>query len=127
MCVCPDDVSISGYKDAAPQQSAAVESASEAIGPEQDGGVSPDTVSATSQSIDEPTKDMVTHTHGPDRVIHTRSSFQVPFRRNFSVYKYDDDDDGSSDDDELVLMMAYVNDEDGDDDGVYSANDDDGG
>ncbi|XP_046873635.1 UHRF1-binding protein 1-like isoform X1 [Hypomesus transpacificus] len=54
-----DDVSISGYKDAAPQQSAAVESASEAIGPEQDGGVSPDTVSATSQSIDEPTKDMV--------------------------------------------------------------------
>ncbi|XP_062338595.1 UHRF1-binding protein 1-like [Osmerus eperlanus] len=54
-----DDVSISGYKDAVPQQSATAESANEAIGPEQDGGVSPDTVSATSQSIDETTKDMV--------------------------------------------------------------------
>ncbi|XP_071357985.1 bridge-like lipid transfer protein family member 3B isoform X1 [Trachinotus anak] len=54
-----DDVSISGFKDAISEQSA-TESATEAvIGQEQEGGVSPDTVSATSQSIDEPTKDMV--------------------------------------------------------------------
>ncbi|XP_041636558.1 UHRF1-binding protein 1-like isoform X2 [Cheilinus undulatus] len=54
-----DDVSISGFKDAISEQSA-TESATEAvIGPEQEGGVSPDTVSATSQSIDDPTKDIV--------------------------------------------------------------------
>lgn len=54
-----DDVSISGFKDAISEQSAA-ESASEiAIGQEQEGGVSPDTVSATSQSTDDPTKDTV--------------------------------------------------------------------
>ncbi|XP_056132492.1 UHRF1-binding protein 1-like [Lampris incognitus] len=54
-----DDVSISGFKDVASEQSA-TESANEALTSlEQEGGVSPDTVSATSQSIDEPTKDMV--------------------------------------------------------------------
>uniref|UniRef100_UPI0037E95AEB bridge-like lipid transfer protein family member 3B isoform X2 n=1 Tax=Semicossyphus pulcher TaxID=241346 RepID=UPI0037E95AEB len=54
-----DDVSMSGFKDAISEQSA-TESATEAvIGPEQEGGVSPDTVSATSQSIDDPTKDIV--------------------------------------------------------------------
>uniref|UniRef100_A0A3Q3LVR7 Bridge-like lipid transfer protein family member 3B n=1 Tax=Mastacembelus armatus TaxID=205130 RepID=A0A3Q3LVR7_9TELE len=54
-----DDVSISGFKDSISEQSAA-ESATEAvIGQEQEGGVSPDTVSATSQSIDETTKDIV--------------------------------------------------------------------
>lgn len=54
-----DDVSISGFKDAINEQSAA-ESASEvAIGQEQDGGVSPDTVSAASQSTDDPAKDTV--------------------------------------------------------------------
>ncbi|KAM4615265.1 bridge-like lipid transfer protein family member 3B isoform 1-T1 [Polymixia lowei] len=54
-----DDVSISGFKDTVSEQSA-TESANEAvIGPEQEGGMSPDTVSATSQSIDEPTKDIV--------------------------------------------------------------------
>ncbi|XP_076014978.1 bridge-like lipid transfer protein family member 3B isoform X1 [Genypterus blacodes] len=54
-----DDVSISGYKDAVSEQST-TESAAEAVtGQEQEGGVSPDTVSATSQSIDEPTKDLV--------------------------------------------------------------------
>ncbi|XP_068573464.1 bridge-like lipid transfer protein family member 3B isoform X1 [Cebidichthys violaceus] len=54
-----DDVSISGFKDAVGEQSA-TESATEAvIGQEQEGGVSPDTVSATSQSIDDPTKDIV--------------------------------------------------------------------
>ncbi|XP_070709684.1 bridge-like lipid transfer protein family member 3B [Pempheris klunzingeri] len=54
-----DDVSISGFKDAVSEQSA-TESATEAvIGQEQEGGVSPDTVSATSQSIDDPTKDLV--------------------------------------------------------------------
>lgn len=59
-----DDVSISGFKDAISEQSAtesATENATEAaaIGQEQEGGVSPDTVSATSQSIDDPTKDIV--------------------------------------------------------------------
>ncbi|XP_078137603.1 bridge-like lipid transfer protein family member 3B isoform X3 [Sander vitreus] len=54
-----DDVSMSGFKDAISEQSA-TESATEAvIGQEQEGGVSPDTVSATSQSIDDPTKDIV--------------------------------------------------------------------
>ncbi|KAM6896404.1 bridge-like lipid transfer protein family member 3B isoform 2-T2 [Lycodopsis pacificus] len=54
-----DDVSMSGFKDAVSEQSA-TESATEAvIGQEQEGGVSPDTVSATSQSIDDPTKDTV--------------------------------------------------------------------
>ncbi|CAL8242074.1 unnamed protein product [Merluccius merluccius] len=53
-----DDVSMSGFKDTVSEQST-TESANEAaIGPEE-GGVSPDTVSATSQSIDEPTKDIV--------------------------------------------------------------------
>lgn len=54
-----DDVSISGFKDAISEQSA-TESAAEAVtGQEQEGGVSPDTVSATSQSTDDPTKDIV--------------------------------------------------------------------
>ncbi|KAJ8381641.1 hypothetical protein SKAU_G00024190 [Synaphobranchus kaupii] len=53
-----DDLSISGFKDVQCDQSG-VESASEALGQNIDGGVSPDTVSATSQSIDEPTKDLV--------------------------------------------------------------------
>ncbi|KAG8005585.1 UHRF1-binding protein 1-like, partial [Nibea albiflora] len=53
------DVSISGFKDSISEQSA-TESAAEAVtGPEQEGGVSPDTVSATSQSTDDPTKDVV--------------------------------------------------------------------
>lgn len=56
-----DDVSISGFKDAISEQSA-TESATEAvIGQEQEGGVSPDSVSATSQSTDDPTKDIVIH------------------------------------------------------------------
>lgn len=56
---CADDVSISGFKDAISEQSA-TESAAEAVtSQEQEGGISPDTVSATSQSIDEPTKDIV--------------------------------------------------------------------
>ncbi|CDQ91756.1 unnamed protein product [Oncorhynchus mykiss] len=50
-----DDVSISGFKDVVREQSA-TEIAKEAAA---DGAGSPDTVSATSQSIDEPTKDMV--------------------------------------------------------------------
>ncbi|KAG5267574.1 hypothetical protein AALO_G00223240 [Alosa alosa] len=53
-----DDVSMSGFKDALSEHSTA-ESASEAMVPAADGGVSPDAVSATSQSIDEPTKDLV--------------------------------------------------------------------
>ena len=62
-----DDVSISGFKDVVREQSA-TEIAKEAAAVaamgtgEQDGAGSPDTVSATSQSIDEPTKDMVIHT-----------------------------------------------------------------
>lgn len=54
-----DDVSISGFKDAVSEQSATESAAEAVIGQEQEGGVSPDTVSATSQSIDEPTKDLV--------------------------------------------------------------------
>nr|XP_046185089.1 UHRF1-binding protein 1-like isoform X3 [Oncorhynchus gorbuscha] len=59
-----DDVSISGFKDVVREQSA-TEIAKEAAAVaamgtgEQDCAGSPDTVSATSQSIDEPTKDMV--------------------------------------------------------------------
>lgn len=53
-----DDISMSGFKDMQSDQSGA-ESASEALGQNIDGGTSPDTVSATSQSIDEPTKDLV--------------------------------------------------------------------
>ncbi|KAJ8007177.1 hypothetical protein DPEC_G00114830 [Dallia pectoralis] len=54
-----DDVSISGFKDPVVELST-TGTASEARGgtAEQDGAGSPDTVSATSQSIDEPTKDM---------------------------------------------------------------------
>uniref|UniRef100_A0A665W6S5 Uncharacterized protein n=1 Tax=Echeneis naucrates TaxID=173247 RepID=A0A665W6S5_ECHNA len=55
-----DDVSISGFKDAISEQSATESATEAAIGQEQEGGVSPDTVSATSQSIDEPTKDIQT-------------------------------------------------------------------
>ncbi|XP_073336410.1 bridge-like lipid transfer protein family member 3B isoform X2 [Pagrus major] len=54
-----DDVSISGFKDAISEQSATESATEAATGHEQEGGVSPDTVSATSQSTDDPTKDMV--------------------------------------------------------------------
>ncbi|XP_067438636.1 UHRF1-binding protein 1-like isoform X4 [Thunnus thynnus] len=54
-----DDVSISGFKDVISEQSATESATEAATGQEQEGGVSPDTVSATSQSIDEPTKDIV--------------------------------------------------------------------
>lgn len=54
-----DDVSISGFKDAISEQSATESVAEAAIGQEQEGGVSPDTVSAASQSTDDPTKDIV--------------------------------------------------------------------
>ncbi|CAJ1054782.1 UHRF1-binding protein 1-like isoform X1 [Xyrichtys novacula] len=54
-----DDVSISGFKDAISEQSVTENTTEVVIGPEQEGGVSPDTVSATSQSIDDPTKDIV--------------------------------------------------------------------
>uniref|UniRef100_A0A8C7ZM25 Bridge-like lipid transfer protein family member 3B n=1 Tax=Oryzias sinensis TaxID=183150 RepID=A0A8C7ZM25_9TELE len=50
-----DDVSISGFKGAVSEQIA-----NEAVvGKEQEGGASPDSASAASQSIDEPTKDLV--------------------------------------------------------------------
>lgn len=50
-----DDVSISGFKDAIAEQNA-----TEAVTvQEQEGAVSPDTVSAASQSTDDPTKDTV--------------------------------------------------------------------
>ncbi|XP_028256448.1 bridge-like lipid transfer protein family member 3B isoform X1 [Parambassis ranga] len=54
-----DDVSISGFKDAISEQSVTENATEAAAGPEQEGGMSPDTASATSQSIDEPTKDIV--------------------------------------------------------------------
>ncbi|XP_028811210.1 bridge-like lipid transfer protein family member 3B isoform X2 [Denticeps clupeoides] len=53
-----DDVSLSGFKDGLSEQSA-TESASEVLVPYADGAMSPDAVSAASQSIDEPTKDLV--------------------------------------------------------------------
>uniref|UniRef100_A0A7N8WSZ5 Bridge-like lipid transfer protein family member 3B n=1 Tax=Mastacembelus armatus TaxID=205130 RepID=A0A7N8WSZ5_9TELE len=56
-----DNISIDSYlMEDGDMYSLAAESATEAvIGQEQEGGVSPDTVSATSQSIDETTKDIV--------------------------------------------------------------------
>ncbi|CAN9508498.1 unnamed protein product [Ophioblennius macclurei] len=54
-----DDVSMSGFKDAISEQSATESAAEAGPGPDLEGGVSPDTVSAASQSIDEPTKDTV--------------------------------------------------------------------
>nr|XP_040029014.1 UHRF1-binding protein 1-like isoform X5 [Gasterosteus aculeatus aculeatus] len=54
-----DDVSISGFKDGIGEQRGTESAAEAAIGQEQEGGVSPDTVSATSQSTDDPTKDTV--------------------------------------------------------------------
>ncbi|XP_061124872.1 UHRF1-binding protein 1-like isoform X2 [Syngnathus typhle] len=51
-----DDMSISGFKAAA---DSGAEVAAPAPVPEQEGGVSPDTVSAASQSIDDPSKDIV--------------------------------------------------------------------
>uniref|UniRef100_G3Q8K8 Bridge-like lipid transfer protein family member 3B n=1 Tax=Gasterosteus aculeatus aculeatus TaxID=481459 RepID=G3Q8K8_GASAC len=53
------DVSISGFKDGIGEQRGTESAAEAAIGQEQEGGVSPDTVSATSQSTDDPTKDTV--------------------------------------------------------------------
>ncbi|XP_008398774.1 bridge-like lipid transfer protein family member 3B isoform X2 [Poecilia reticulata] len=54
-----DDVSISGFKDAISEQSVP-ESAAEAVTvQDKNGTASPDSVSAASQSIDEPAKDMV--------------------------------------------------------------------
>ncbi|XP_041832950.1 UHRF1-binding protein 1-like isoform X2 [Melanotaenia boesemani] len=54
-----DDVSISGFKDAISEQSATESAAEVVTGQDQEGGVSPDSASATSQSVDEPTKDIV--------------------------------------------------------------------
>ncbi|XP_037316100.2 UHRF1-binding protein 1-like isoform X2 [Pungitius pungitius] len=54
-----DDVSISGFKDGVGEQRGTESAAEAAIGQEQEGGVSPDTVSATSQSTDDPAKDTV--------------------------------------------------------------------
>ncbi|XP_034145950.1 UHRF1-binding protein 1-like isoform X2 [Esox lucius] len=55
-----DDMSISGFKDAVSELSATGGTAEARAGTvEPDGTGSPDTASATSQSIDEPTKDMV--------------------------------------------------------------------
>ncbi|XP_062238926.1 UHRF1-binding protein 1-like isoform X1 [Platichthys flesus] len=54
-----DDVSMSGFKDGVSEQSATERAAEAVFSQEQEGGVSPDTVSATSQSIDEPIKDTV--------------------------------------------------------------------
>lgn len=57
--ITTDDVSISGFKDGIGEQRGTESAAEAAIGQEQEGGVSPDTVSATSQSTDDPTKDTV--------------------------------------------------------------------
>ncbi|KAM9327735.1 bridge-like lipid transfer protein family member 3B isoform 3-T3 [Pholidichthys leucotaenia] len=54
-----DDVSISGFKDGISEQSATESATEAATGPDQEGGGSPDTASAASQSIDEPTNDTV--------------------------------------------------------------------
>ncbi|XP_077565565.1 bridge-like lipid transfer protein family member 3B isoform X2 [Stigmatopora nigra] len=52
-----DDISVSEFKAAAESAVEAITATTPAL--EQEGGVSPDTVSATSQSIDDPTKDIV--------------------------------------------------------------------
>ncbi|XP_013766368.1 bridge-like lipid transfer protein family member 3B [Pundamilia nyererei] len=54
-----DDVSISGFKDVISEQSTAESAIEAATGQEHEGGESPDSASAASQSIDEPTKDTV--------------------------------------------------------------------
>lgn len=53
-----DDVSISGFKEALSEQNS-TEGASVILGQEADEAQSPDAISAASQSIDEPTKDLV--------------------------------------------------------------------
>lgn len=52
-----DDMSISGFKDAITEQN----TPEAVIAHEQEGAVSPDTVSAASQSTDDPTKDIVSY------------------------------------------------------------------
>lgn len=52
-----DDMSISGFKDAITEQT----TTEAVIVHEQEGAVSPDTVSAASQSTDDPTKDIVSY------------------------------------------------------------------
>lgn len=52
-----DDMSISGFKDAITEQN----TTEAVIVHEQEGAVSPDTVSAASQSTDDPTKDIVSY------------------------------------------------------------------
>lgn len=54
-----DDVSISGFKDVVSEQSTTESAIEAATGQEHEGGESPDSASAASQSIDEPTKDTV--------------------------------------------------------------------
>lgn len=53
-----DDVSISGFKEGLSEQNSA-EGASVILAQEADEAQSPDAISAASQSIDEPTKDLV--------------------------------------------------------------------
>ncbi|XP_030575903.1 bridge-like lipid transfer protein family member 3B isoform X1 [Archocentrus centrarchus] len=54
-----DDVSISGFKDVISEHSTTESATEAAAGQEKEGGESPDSASAASQSIDEPTKDTV--------------------------------------------------------------------
>ncbi|XP_016890079.1 bridge-like lipid transfer protein family member 3B isoform X2 [Cynoglossus semilaevis] len=54
-----DDMSISGFKDGIGDPGVTESAAEVVFVQEQEGGASPDSVSATSQSIDEPTKDTV--------------------------------------------------------------------
>lgn len=58
MCFVIDDVSISGFKDALNEQ-ISTEGANVSLAQEADEAQSPDAISAASQSIDEPTKDLV--------------------------------------------------------------------
>lgn len=69
---------MSGFKDTVSEQSA-TESATEAVTvQEQEGGASPDSVSATSQSIDEPTKDLVRDFSTPQQAFLTVTCTPTP-------------------------------------------------
>lgn len=58
MCFVTDDVSISGFKEVLNEQ-ISTEGANVSLAQEADETQSPDAMSAASQSIDEPTKDLV--------------------------------------------------------------------
>lgn len=62
-------MSISGFKDGIGDPGVTESAAEVVFVQEQEGGASPDSVSATSQSIDEPTKDTVRSDFSPEVLV----------------------------------------------------------